>query len=433
MLFSTLLAAVLAASAPPSTAASPLAHERYSLANGLDVVLHDDDRYPIVEVRVVYHVGQVNDPVGKAGVSHLLEHSMFGGTRHVAEGEHMLRLGRAGAAHVNARTAVVYTAYVAGMPADRLELALYLESDRMGYFRAGAERSTIAAERKIIIQEIAERTLGSSGQLETRALRELLVPPDHPLHAQDAASLARIEVADVVEMAARYYGPANATLVIAGDLPDDTREIVERYFGSLEGGERTRPKVAPLELAASRRKSVRSASAVSPAVIVAWPTAGLYEDGDADADVLCNVLDRRGYALAGDGTRIAAIAAAQVSEVGQSILAIRVDGQPGSSPEALLAELDAILVRLSIDALTAKDVRVAAKRSIVARHRAVGTLAGRADLMITYLTAGKSADWLANDVARYERVTPRSVGDFVRSALVGRPRAELFVVAGRRS
>lgn len=414
-------------------AASPLANERYSLDNGLDVVLLDDDRYPIVEVRVVYHVGHVNDPVGKAGVAHLLEHTMFGGTRHVADGEHMLRLGRAGAANTNAFTGPTYTTYVTAVPADRLELVLWLESDRMGYVRSAGRRSSFAAERKIIVEEIAERTLGDAEGLETGALRHLLIPPDHPLHTQDAASLKRIEVADVEAMAVRYYGPANATLVIVGDLPDDAREIVEHYFGALEGSERARPEVPPLELDATRRKSVRSGSAVSPAVLVAWPTAGLFEAGDAEADVLCSLLNHRGRAFAIDGTRIGDIKAAQQSFVGQSVLTIRVDGLPGATPEGLLAELDGILMGLAGKVLTHTDVRIAAQRSIVARRRRVGTLAGRADLITSYVAAGKAPDWLSNDLVRYRRATPASVAGFIRASLVGRPRAELLVLAGRGS
>lgn len=430
MIFAALVSFILAAPAPSFDSASPLANERYSLANGLDVVLLDDDRYPLVEVRVVYHVGNANDPVGKAGVAHLLEHSMFGGTTHVPEREHAQRLFRAGASNVNAATYSTFTTYIAGVPADRLELVLYLESDRMGFFRTGTHRRTIANERKIIVEEIFARRRGSARALELAAVQDLLIPAEHQMRIQNAASLERITVADVDAMATKYYGPANATLVIAGDLPDDTRELVERYFGTLDGSERARPRVPPLVLDATRKKSVRSSSAVAPAVLVAWPTPALFEAGDAEADLLSRVLERRGRAFAGDATRIANLTASQISFVGQSVLFIRVDGLPGSTAEGLLAELDAMLAKLAGNALTHSDVRIAAQRSIVTLHRKLGTLAGRTELMTTYLGADKPPDWLTGDMDRYRRATPTSVASFVATSLVGRPRAELLVFPG---
>ncbi|MBC8068899.1 MAG: insulinase family protein, partial [Deltaproteobacteria bacterium] len=156
MLTAILIATLLA---PPAAQPQPsaLLHERYTLDNGLEVVLHEDHRIPFIAVRLVYHVGTMHDPPGKEGLTHLLEHAMFGGSAHVADGEHYEKLLRAGASGVGAFTTQSSTVYHADIPANRLPLVLWLESDRMGTFNARTHRGTIEKERRIVVEEMAQR------------------------------------------------------------------------------------------------------------------------------------------------------------------------------------------------------------------------------------------------------------------------------------
>jgi predicted Zn-dependent peptidase len=425
-MFASILAIAMAGAAPAQGDLPWIPHQRYRLPNGLDVVLHDDDRYPLVAVRVIYHVGSMHDPIGKQGVAHLLEHAMFSGSTHVGDGEHFSKLIHAGASASNATTTAWSTVYLENLPANQLDVALWLESDRMGWFNPRAHRSDLEKERDIIIQEIAQRTEGGELAIAFTGLSDLLFPVDHPMHLQDRRTLTSITVDDVAAMASRYYGPANATLVIAGDLPDDVRERVEHYFGSLEGGERPSAKLKPLALRSSPNARVRSARTRVPIVLVGWPTPGLFEPGDAEADVLAAVIAARTDAGTSE-TVITGISAQQRSELGQSVFTLEVEGRPGAAPSAMLAELDAFLARIAGGELTDMEVSIAARRFATRVHAPLDSVGGRADRLAIYIKAGKPADWVEEDTQRYRHATRTSVSAFVRTWLHRRPRATVQI------
>ena len=231
-MLTALLLGMMIAQAPPSAPDDGvIPHRRYRLANGLDVVLHDDDSYPLIAVRAVYHVGSMHDPAGKGGVAHVLEHAMFGGSDHVADGEFYRHLARAGANGINGITRSAATVYLESIPANQLALALWLESDRMGFFRVGLARSTVAKERAIVLQELAQRRRGSDEGIAISSMADFLFPAGHVGHMGNPESLARIEFADIAAMRRAHYGPNNATLVLSGALPEDVDALIERYFG----------------------------------------------------------------------------------------------------------------------------------------------------------------------------------------------------------
>jgi zinc protease len=428
MLLPSLLATLVAAGAPESSGGrGMIPHERYTLDNGLDVVLHHDDRIPLVAVRVVYHVGSMHDPPGKEGAAHLLEHAMFSGSTHVPDGGHFGSLAIAGATGVNAFTAYEYTAYVEQVSAIQLDVALWLESDRMGFFDVRLHRRSVKQEQAIVTQEITQRRQRDALSDEASELWDLLAPQGHPLHVQDVGSLEHVTLDDLATMAQRHYGPANATLILAGALPPDIRDRVDHWFGSLQGGtRRALPRIPPLELASNRQKIVRSDRVSAPAVLVAWPSPGVYEPWNAEANVLARILDSRGRA--GISASIASASATQMELVGQSILFVRLEGWPGTAPQALLSELDGVLDAIARGELTELEFRAAARRSIVAFHRTLGSLQGRTDRMTSYIVAGKPADWTTRDLERYQRTTKNGISTFVGKFLAGRPRAAVLVV-----
>ncbi|MBC8073475.1 MAG: insulinase family protein, partial [Deltaproteobacteria bacterium] len=358
---------------------------------------------------------------------HLLEHAMFGGSAHVADGEHYEKLLRAGASGVGAFTTQSATVYHADIPANRLPLVLWLESDRMGTFNARTHRGTIEKERRIVVEEMAQRRRGDDYDVMSAVLQDLLYPEGHPLHSQDAGSLARIDVDDIDAFAERYYGPRNATLVIAGALPEDARALVARYFGGLEGGERPAAPPPETRLAASREARLRSGRAEAPMVWIAWPTPGFGEPGSAEGEVFARLVASRGLGMLERGSSIATLDCVHVRRVGQSTLFVVVGGTPGSDSATLLAELDGLITRIASGAPSDLDVLSAVRRSTVAMHAPIGAIDRRAELMAEYLAAGKPPDWLAQDVAEHRRTTKARLLDFVRASLRGRPRAVVYV------
>jgi zinc protease len=308
------------ASAPPSspnsaTAASDLpqvAFEKYTLPNGLEVILHEDHRMPEIAVDVWYKVGARDEAPGHTGFAHLFEHVMFQGTKHIPEDKHFEYLQKAGASSVNGSTSHDRTNYFEVVPANQLELALWLESERMGFLleRTGF-KETVDNQRDVVKNERRQRYENRPAGLITKVQLEALYPPEHPYYHQVIGSMEDLTAASVEDVKAffrMYYAPGNATLVVAGDFDKaKTKQLVEQYFGpaaalrlvsdagelrarrSRAGPARHRPRgrqvVAPLQAAGLRDEDrpVGQRRPAEPAARVqlrdlcvanAWPHAG---------------------------------------------------------------------------------------------------------------------------------------------------------------
>ena len=232
-----------------------IAFERYHLANGLDVILHVDHRVPITHVELWYKVGSKDEAPGKTGLAHLFEHMMFQGTKHIPEDAYFKYLAQAGASARNGSTNTDRTNYFETLPASQLELALWLESSRMGFLLDRPSfRETFANQRDVVKNERRQRVenvpLGAAYRLELEAL----FPPGHPYRHEVMGSmedLDRATEADLKDFYARYYAPNNAVLLIAGDIDlPIAKGLVEKYFGPIPAGP---PLDRPAPTAARRR------------------------------------------------------------------------------------------------------------------------------------------------------------------------------------
>lgn len=417
----TLLLLVLAWLGPAVVArAGLLGHERYRLDNGLDVVLHVDRRLPLVAVNLTYHVGFMHDGE-HPGLAHLVEHLMFRGTRHMADGELGSRLFEAGARGTNAQTSEDQTSYHTVVPKGQLPLALWLESDRMGHLLPAITEEHVRQEVQTTIDEWEDRVQSERDGVTTAAMWDALFPEGHPFHHARPEAIARLRSRSVRAFVSRHLGPANATLVLAGDLPADVREQVQRYFGHRRGG--ARPAVPPgvvRSLTQEERISRTSELAAIPMVLVAWATPGLYEPGDAEADVLAATLEagRLSAMVEHEAPGIfIAIHARQFSHPQQSAFVVAAQGVASAHPPQMLAAIDAVLERLRAQSLTAADVRRARRHFTIRTLRGLQRLEAKAVRMQLYVEAGKSPDWLDEDLARYAAVDEVAVSHFVAQHL----------------
>lgn len=406
-------------------AGSPLEHERYALDNGLDVVLHVDRRLPLVAVDLAYHVGWAHDGPQR-GLAHLVEHLMFRGTRDVGDGEHLIMLQERGASNVNARTEDDGTRYHALVPRDTLPLALWLEGNRMARLRVTREH--VEQEIQTTVDEWESRVGSELRGLSHESLWNALFPVGHPFHRAEPDDIRRLAPTEVQAFVHRHYGPANATLVLAGDLPSDVQAQVERAFGARRGGEPP-PELTPQRrLVAEQRIVRRDTMSTKPFVLVGWLTAGLFEPGDAEADVLAATLDGERLRTMADrhapGT-ILELEVGQISLRGQSVFVFAAEGTSAATPEGMLATLDAILDDVRGAALDPADVIRARKRFATRTLRGVQRVDQRAALMQSYVAAGHEPDWLDEDLARYGAVDVDAVAAFVREQL---PRDRRVVV-----
>src|SRR4249919_902412 len=228
----------------------PLPHTRVTLANGLDVLVHEDHDCPIVAVNIWYHVGSKNEQPGRTGFAHLFEHLMFEGSQHHDHGFFQPLQG-AGAT-LNGSTNADRTNYWEVVPAGALELALWMESDRMGYLLPALTDAKFANQRDVVLNERRQNYENRPYGLAPMALLAALYPPDHPYHWTTIGEIADLEAVGLEEVQAffrRYYHPANASLAIAGDIdPVAALSLADAYFGELEPGARVEPVRADAEL-----------------------------------------------------------------------------------------------------------------------------------------------------------------------------------------
>jgi zinc protease len=211
--------------------------DRHTLPNGLRLILSHDDRAPIVAVNLWYAVGSRYEKPGKTGFAHLFEHMMFEGSAHVAKGEHFSLLQSIGGS-LNATTWLDRTNYFETIPSHELELALWLESDRLTSLLSAMTQEKLDNQREVVKNERRFSVDNQPYGTWDEKLQELVYPEGHPYHHSTIGSMADLDAAsltDVSEFFASYYAPNNAVLTIAGDFdPEGALALVEQYFGPIK-------------------------------------------------------------------------------------------------------------------------------------------------------------------------------------------------------
>jgi len=268
-------------------------HTKHRLANGLTVLVHEDRRTPIVCVNLWYFVGSKNERIGRTGFAHLFEHLMFEGSKHVAKGQFDELLENIGGTN-NGSTSTDRTNYWETVPASALELALHLESDRMGWFAETITQEKLDGQRDVVKNERRQSYDNRPYGLAYETLMKTLYPGDHPYHWPVIGWMEDLDAAtltDVRKFFATYYAPNNAALAIAGDV-DTPRviELVERYFGEIPSGPPA-PEVKLPHIAVSQDRYVTLEDDVTlPRLYMAWHTPALFAPGDAEEDVAADAL-----------------------------------------------------------------------------------------------------------------------------------------------
>jgi zinc protease len=268
-----------------------LPYAKRTLPNGLDVIVHEDRRVPIVAVNLWYHVGSKNERPGRTGFAHLFEHLMFEGSEHY-NGGYFLPLQQAGAL-LNGSTNSDRTNYWEVVPTSALELALWMESDRMGYLLPALTRERFETQRGVVLNERRQNYENRPYGMALMALSAALFPPDHPYHwltIGDAEDLRAMEFEDVRSFFRTYYHPANASLALAGDIETERGfELAEAYFGEIPAG--AKPSSVHAEASVAREVRLVLEDRVElPRVYMAWHSPAMFAEGDAEADLLADLL-----------------------------------------------------------------------------------------------------------------------------------------------
>ena len=282
--------------APRSDDAIRLSVTEYKLPNGLSVLIHEDHAAPVVAVNLWYLVGSKDEKPGRTGFAHLFEHLMFQGSVHVGDDQHLALVAQAGGS-ANATTSEDRTNFFETLPSNYLELALYLEADRMGFLVEALTQDKLDTQRGVVQNERRQSYENQPYGMSRLALRETLYPETHPYHHPAIGSHADLEAAtldDVKQFFRAWYTPDNAVLTIAGDVdPARAIDLVMRWFGPIPSGmshgSPPRPQVAEVVLAADKR--IRLGDRVSfERLSLVWPSPRWFAPGDAELDLLATVL-----------------------------------------------------------------------------------------------------------------------------------------------
>ncbi|MCC6217849.1 MAG: insulinase family protein [Polyangiaceae bacterium] len=419
--------ALFAAAPPPSI---PVKEHR--LANGLTLLLSEDHRLPVVAVEVRYLVGSGHERAGRTGFAHLFEHLMFQGSEH-HDREYFAPFEPIGA-DVNGTTSQDRTNYYEQVPSNFLGLALWMESDRMGGLLPVLTQAKLDNQRDVVKNERRQRYENTPyGGFSLRASAELF-PPGHPYHHTPIGShedLGAAALDDVSGFFRQYYVPSNAVVTLVGDFdPAVARAEVERYFGGLPAGKRAPSPAAPLPRRTDSRHVTETDDVKLPRVHLAWVTPALFSQGDAELDLLASLLTEgktsRLYQPLVFEQRVASdVAAYQASMKLGSYFVVQATAAPGKSVDELARALTAALGTSLATPPTDAEFGRALNRYRKDFFERAESVLDRTTTLSTYWHVAGTADWFAQDLARYTSATPARVHEQARAWI--RPEAAVRI------
>jgi zinc protease len=410
---------------------------KHTLDNGLDVVVHEDRHVPMAAVSVWYHVGSRHERPGRTGFAHLFEHLMFKGSAH-HPGGYFEPLQEAGAL-VNGSTNTDRTNYWEVVPAEALELALWMESDRMGFLLPALTEEKFATEREVVLNERRQNYENRPYGLTSVALAAALFPPDHPYHwvtIGSPADLVAATVADARAFFETFYHPGNASLAVAGDVrADDVIALAERYFGGLPAG----PRVTHPQRAAALPGDLRLVledRVELPRLNLAWHGPKMFADADAALDIAADALangkaSRLYQALVHDARIAIDVSAVQASREMSGVFHIVATAAPGRRLDEIEPIVRRIIDELADSGPTGDELERAIARAeaqFVYRQQTIGGFGGKSDQLNAYNVFTGSPAYFAADFDRYSRQTAQAVAAAVHGYLLDAPHLALSVV-----
>ncbi len=436
--------------AAPRPAPLTIPFTQFTLPNGLHVILHEDHTVPLATVNVWYHVGSAREKPGRTGFAHLFEHLMFEGSAHVKEGEFDTLLEGAGGTN-NGSTEVDRTNYFIDVPVNAIDLALFLESDRMGYLLGAMSPASVNGQRDVVKNERRQSYENAPYGMASIEMDQLLYPEGHPYRWPTIGFMEDLTAAsyeDVVEFFKKYYQPSNASLVVAGDIdPATTRAAIEKWFSDVAPGSGSVPPIdyPHAMLTAVKRKTIEDRVQL-PRLYISWLTPPFFDPGDAELDVVSQILaggkNSRLYKKLVYDLQIAQdVAAYQASAALGSQFQIVVTARPPAAGVTAEAQLERIrtVVDEEIGALqktppAAREFERAINQieaSFYNRMESVGGFNGKGNQLNAYYFATGNPDYFNEDLSRYRALTAADVEAAAEFWLPAGRRVELSVVPAK--
>ena len=430
--------------AAASNASLPhIAYEKYTLPNGLDVVLVEDHRLPIVAVNIWYHVGAANERPGLTGFAHLFEHMMFAASKHVPRGMADQLLEGAGVTDSNGSTDFDRTNYFDTVPSNQLELALWIHADRMGYLLDVLDQTALTNQQDVVRNERRQSVENRPYGIVEEELFHQLFPKTHPYYASVIGSHADIQAAkldDIKHFFMRYYRPNNASLVIAGDIDKaKTKALVMKYFGSFKRGEAVpKPKVVTPPITSERRIVVHDRVEL-PRVFMGWLTPPAFKPGDAELSVLAQILaggksSRLYKSLVYEKQIAQDVSATQNSEELSSVFTIDVTARPGHTAEEIEKAINEEVDKLRKAPPSEQELERAHNTIETAMITQIEKLGGYglANQLNYYNQYVGDPGYLPKDIERYRNVSVADIQRVANEQLKNHARVIVYAVPGEK-
>jgi zinc protease len=397
---------------------APIKYEKFTLPNGLQVILHEDHTIPMAAVNLWYRVGSKNEKPGRTGFAHIFEHMMFQGSQH-ADADYFQPLESIGG-EINGSTSEDRTNYWENVPSDQLERALWMEADRMGYLLPAMTEAKLGNQKDVVKNEKRQ------GENQPYAVAEELLlqmqyPAEHPYRHTVIGSMEDLSAAsldDVKDFFRTYYAPNNASLCIAGDIdPVKTRALVEKYFASIPSGPPVQRLTAWSPPIVGIRRGVAQDKVELPKIYMVWRSPGAFQPGDADLDLASQVLaggktSRLYKSLVYEKQVAQDVNAYQYSKELNGEFTVEVTARAGQDLDQLEAMIDAELRTLATKGATQQELDLARtdyETNFVRRLERIGGFGGKADLLNSYNVRAGEPDYFRQDLQRYRVATVRSV------------------------
>ncbi len=429
-----LLLSLLAAPAAAQQVSMP--HTTFTLPNGLRVIVAEDHSAPLAAVNVWYHVGSGYERPGRTGFAHLFEHIMFEGSKNVPEGDFDNWLEAAGARN-NGSTTTDRTNYYEVMPSNAVELALWLEADRMGGLLDAMSPSKLEGQRGVVKNERRQSYENQPYGMLWETAYALLYPQGHPYSWTTIGSMADLDAArleDVSEFFRTYYAPNNASIAIVGDVnPAQVRQWVERYFGWIPRNTEVQRPTDPMPQIAATTYTVREDRVTLPELTMIWRTDKRFSQDDAALNALAAILtsgkSSRLYKRLVYDEQVAALASAwNDGSLISGDFWLRVRAKPDVDLDRMETAVNEEIARMAGTPPSQAELDRVVNGLVTQFVGALETVEGKADQLNDYLYFAGTPDYSEQDLARYRALTPADIQRVAQQYLHGKNHVIISIV-----